>query len=121
SPLCGQPLASLGNQFVPLARIAPNGKRSFLADVAVEEPLAAGERIILCGRPGDLAEVSASERPAEHVRWAGWLRRGWRIAVRAWHEIDRPVKLCALALFGVVLASSLIYHRVNDETPAQAL
>jgi Trk K+ transport system NAD-binding subunit len=79
--------------------------------VAGETPLKAGDRLVVCGTPHDLAPLLARGGDIDRdVHWAGWLRRHGRALRRTLSEIDRPVKICTGILLTVILLSTLILH-----------
>lgn len=117
--LQGLPLADLAPRFRlnVLAYFPVTGEPRFLLDMAGDTVLTAGDRVVVCAEPRDLRPFSAEggEDGSPAVRWAGWFRRLGRMATRTAAEIDRPVKLIALVLIGVVFGSTLIYHWAKRE------
>jgi Trk K+ transport system NAD-binding subunit len=95
---------------VALAHLPQAGADRFLLDVDLEARLKSGDRLVLCGPPRPLAallaEMDASDSP--HLLWAAWPRRMARVLRRTLAEIDRPVLICTLVLFFVILVSTLI-------------
>jgi len=107
----------------PLAHLPPEADGQFLLDVRADAQLAAGDRLVVCGEPRDLARVLGREE--EHalvsVRWAGWMKRFGRVARRTYAEIDLPVKIATGTLFAVLVGSTLVYHIGMDESVPSAL
>jgi Trk K+ transport system NAD-binding subunit len=114
SPLLGRSIRELAeqNHFVPLAHRSGPGPERFLLDVDGTARLAAGDRLALCGAPRDIAPLLGpqDDETLPHILWAGWLRRGFRIVVRAFAEVDLPVKICTLVLLAVMVVSTLVYY-----------
>jgi len=100
------------HRLLPLAHLPAQGAERFLLHVAPATPLAAGDRLVLCGQPEHLAPLlrSHEEELLTNLRWAGWLRRSWRIAARTFGEIDLPVKIATCVLVLVVVGSTLVFH-----------
>jgi Trk K+ transport system NAD-binding subunit len=122
SPLRGERIAALAARHgaLVLAHLPAHGKDSFLLEVDLESRLTAGDRLVICGEPRQLARLlpQAGDESLPHVRWAGWLRRFSRVGWRTLAEIDLPVKICTVVLLCVVLASTLVYHLgVNKSLP----
>ncbi|HVS39461.1 MAG TPA: NAD-binding protein [Gemmataceae bacterium] len=112
--LRGRPLASafLHKDALPLAHLRADGTEQLLLEVDLETPLAAGDQLVVCGEPRAVAEVmaAAGEPEPPHLRWAGWLRRFWRMTWGTIAQIDRPVLICTLVLIAVLLGSTLLLH-----------
>ncbi len=114
SPMCGQTLAEVAEQrrTLVLAHMPTAGKPCVLREIDPRARLAAGDHLVLCGEPRELAplvgDVTDEGPPA--VRWAGWLRRQTRVVRRALGEIDLLVQICTGLLLLVVLASTLVYR-----------
>jgi Trk K+ transport system NAD-binding subunit len=70
--------------------------------------LSVGDRVVVCGRPGDLAPLLHPEGDA--VRWAGRVRRWVRTVRRSVGLIDWPVRAGGLVLFFVLFASTLTFR-----------
>jgi Trk K+ transport system NAD-binding subunit len=98
-------------QAVVVAHLPAPGTPRYLHEVEPATRLAAGDRLVLCGRPRQIARLLAEDHDAFPVlRWAGALRRLGRALLRAVGEIDLPVKIAATILFVVVGTSTLVYH-----------
>ena len=122
SPIVGQTIAATAarHRTLVLAHLPAHGEDRFLRDVDQETALAAGDRLIVCGEPRDLAPLleQVENEALPHVRWAGWLRRLGRMAARTLGEIDLVVKICTGLLVSVVLVSTLVYYwGVNKSLP----
>jgi Trk K+ transport system NAD-binding subunit len=88
------------------------GDAHFLIDVDPEARLHAGDRLVVCGEPRDVAELQgrATDEVPPHVLWAGWIRRNGRVLLRTLGEVDLAVKICTAVLVGVVVISTLIFY-----------
>src|SRR5262249_45373330 len=66
----------------------------------------------VCGEPRCVAPLlqDIGDEVLPHLRWAGWLRRQWRVFWRTMSEVDVAVKVCTAVLVAVVVTSTLIYH-----------
>jgi Trk K+ transport system NAD-binding subunit len=95
-----------------VAHLPAAGPPRYLHDVELETPLAAGDRLVVCGEPGAVAALlaGAGEGESPHLRWAGWLRRFSRMALRTLGQIDRGVLICTVVLLTVVTGSTLLLH-----------
>jgi Trk K+ transport system NAD-binding subunit len=105
-----------------VAHLPTGGPARWMHAVDLTAALAAGDRLVLCGEPRWLTPLLA-EKSAEGdlgVLWAGWLRRQWRALRRTIAEIDRPVKICTIVLFSVILLSTLAFWTVRKYGPPQA-
>jgi Trk K+ transport system NAD-binding subunit len=95
---------------VALAHLSPDGTDRFLLDVDLEQRLQVGDRLIVCAPPRSLgsllSDLDAAETP--NLLWAAWPRRMARVVQRTLAEIDPPVLICTLVLFGVILTSTLV-------------
>src|SRR5262249_29125219 len=95
--LVGQSIADVSARYrlTVLTHMTSGHPDRFLLEVEEKATLAPGDRLVVCGRPEDLqpllAEVGDDLLP--HLRWAGWLRRHWRILVRTVRDIDWPVQV----------------------------
>jgi Trk K+ transport system NAD-binding subunit len=114
SSLRGQTVAaaagSHGVQVV--AHLTATGDDRLLLDVDPSARLHRGDRLVVCGEPRRVAPLlqEVGAEPLANLRWAGWVRRQWRVFGRTLAEVDLPVKICTAILLGVVLASTLIYY-----------
>jgi Trk K+ transport system NAD-binding subunit len=113
SPLIGLTItqAADDHHLLVLALSAPGAKDRFWHDLDPETRFAAGQQLVVCGEPEHLAPFLGVEiDPLSQVRWAGWLRRNWRVLLRTLMEVDLPVKISGATLLGVVVASTLVYY-----------
>jgi Trk K+ transport system NAD-binding subunit len=106
-----------------VAHISAEGAARCLLDVQQDARLQQGDKLVLCGRPTELAPLlaSAGDGPLPDLYWAGWLRRLARVAGRTLREVDLPVKICTGILIGVILFSTLVYCLEMHKSPAQGL
>jgi Trk K+ transport system NAD-binding subunit len=111
SPLVGRPVREVAAsaQAQPIAHL-PAGR--WLNDIDPEGKLAAGDLLVLCGEPRDLAPLltEQGEDAAPHVRWAGWLRRQARALRRTVGEMDMRVKIGGGILLVVVAVSTIVFE-----------
>jgi Trk K+ transport system NAD-binding subunit len=125
SPQAGRPIASVAERYrlTPLAHRPAQGPPRLLLDVLADEPLAPGDRLVVCGPPRELARLLGRDDSAPlGAHWAGWLRRYSRAAARTLAEIDRAVLVCTLVLVAVILASTLTFRYYGtDEAWSTAL
>jgi Trk K+ transport system NAD-binding subunit len=94
-----------------VAHITAAGKH-LLDRVDPGAPLHAGDRLIACGEPADMAALLAEgERDSvPELHWAGWLKRHARVVWRTLTEVDLPVKICTAVLLAVIITSVIIFH-----------
>ena len=99
-------------QLTVVALLPARGPDRFLNAVDAEAPLVPGDRLVVCGRPEQLAPLMAEETGAAEVDllWAGLFRRAFRVVRSTFREIDLPVLIASLVLIGVVIVSTLIFH-----------
>ena len=94
-----------------LAHFPAGAGGRFLVDVDAETRLKGGDRLVVCGKPHDLAPLLARGGDLDQdVHWAGWLQRHVRALRRTLSEIDGPVKICTGILLTVIVLSTLILH-----------
>ncbi len=113
SPWRGQRIVRLieAQGVLPVAHFPSSGAPRYLLDVDPEAVLEAGDALVLCGEPRTLAHFLASDGDeAPHLRWAGWLRRQFRVLRQALTVLDATVLICTLVLIVVVLTSALVLH-----------
>lgn len=114
STLAGRTVAEIAaaRAAVVVAHLPVRGPGRYVGDVEDSAAVAPGDRLVLCGRPRDLAPLlaqgSAEDLPG--VRWAGFVRRHLRALGRTLSEVDMAVKICTGVLFGVIALSTLILH-----------
>ena len=100
------------NRLVALVFSPRNGKPQLLLDIDGDSVLSPGDRLVICGVPGDIHQLLARERgdlfPV--VRWAGSVRRWFRTARRTLWEVDLAVKIATPTLFLTILASTLVFR-----------
>jgi Trk K+ transport system NAD-binding subunit len=117
SRLAGRTLADLASEFavLPLAHESAGGKSELLHQVSRESTLSAGDALVVCGKPADLARLMSHgegdqwEQLLGNVRWAGRVRRFGRVAWRALAEVDTALKIATAVLFAVLAVSTAIY------------
>src|SRR5262249_51371317 len=118
SPLVGRPVAEAAgpHQAQVLAHVPGGAPARFLLDVAPHERLAAGDRLVVCGPPHQLAALlgRAADRDPT-VRWANPLRRNLRVLWRTLSEVDLSVKICTGVLLLVIAGSTLTLHLSWDK------
>ncbi|HEV3444182.1 MAG TPA: NAD-binding protein, partial [Gemmataceae bacterium] len=120
SPHVGVSVAELAGKFnlQALAHRSVDGKERFLLAVDPEARLSAGDRLILCGEPHEIAAIlEGDDSTLAHVRWAGWLRRMGRVAWRTIADVDVSVKVCTGVLVGVILLSTLVFRLSLSNLP----
>jgi Trk K+ transport system NAD-binding subunit len=114
SGLVGRRVTDLAGQFklLVLAHLPTEGKPHLLHDVVGDAALAAGDRVVVCGRPDDLEALHESGRGhlLPGVRWASWLRRQWRTVLRTLLAVDLPVKVGGAALVLTLFVSTLLFR-----------
>lgn len=107
SPLVGKTLPEVqvnypGTTFIKQT-LEPNGHH--------EEKVHAGDRLLLCAEPTQLARLQhdvAADAPVV-VLWANSLWRWMRTIYRTWEAVEWHVKLSAVILFSVMLVGSLFF------------
>jgi Trk K+ transport system NAD-binding subunit len=93
----------------PLAHFRGGGFKRFLLEVDLDERLAAGDQLVLCGEPRSLAHLLVpGDEAGTDLHWANWFRRTGRMAWRMLAEIDVAVAVCTLLLVLVLAISTLI-------------
>ncbi len=112
SPFLGETISAVARRqnLQVVAHIPARQGARLLHAVVGEDRLAAGDRLVLCGQPAQVACVLDGIDALPAVRWAGWLRRMGRVAWRTLADADLAVKVCTLALVLVILVSTLILH-----------
>src|SRR5205814_5450819 len=107
---------------LPLAHLPAAGPPRLLLEVSPEAAVAAGDRLVVCGPPREVARLlgHADDAPLGAL-WAGWLRRYGRAAARTLAEIDRAVLICTIVLLTVVTSSTLVFHYAAGDRWATAL
>ncbi len=125
SPVRGQSIATVarrhGAQVV--AHVSTEGTERFIDEVDESAPLSPGDRLVVCGEPRHLEPLleATTGESSPHLRWAGWLRRHWRVFWQTITEIDPLVKLWTVVLIFVVAASALVYYFAINKTLAYSL
>jgi Trk K+ transport system NAD-binding subunit len=125
SSLVGRDLAEEARicQAVIIAHGPRHGPTRFLHDTPGQIPLAPGDRAVVCGNPHLLAPLLArgSNESLPELLWATTVRRFIRVLLRGIALMDTSVKVCALVLIGVILASVLVFHLgMEKNTPVDA-
>jgi len=113
SPLLGLSIADVADRHHAqvLAHVPARGAARFLRDVSAESLLTAGDQVVLCAEPHDLAGLlGQSDGMDPSVRWASPLRRNLRVLWRTLSEIDLAVKICTSILLIVIIASTITLH-----------
>ena len=96
-------------QDVIVAAHLPAGRPArVLLEADPEARLMPGDRLVVCGSPAAVAPlVARGSEDADKLRWAGWLRRGWRMVRGTFAEMDLAVLVCTLVLAFVLVASTI--------------
>lgn len=120
SPLCGRTLADAADryQLLVLAHAPVGSPIRYLRGIDAAAPLAVGDRVVVCAEPKAVGRVTNSVESAQRVRWAGRLRRAWRVAVRTVTAIDPAVLAATAVLVVAVLGSTLVFHFALGESLA---
>ncbi len=92
-----------------LAHLPAGGEPRVLLDVDLNDRLAPGDRVVLCGEARSVANllVGGGGRH-DGLRWAGRLRRYGRVVARALGSLERPVAICTGALVACLVISTLV-------------
>ena len=95
---------------VALVHLTQEGAAHFLLEVDLDSRLRAGDSLVLCAKPRDLASLLAEMDSADApmLLWAAWPRRMARVLQRTLAEIDRAVLICTVVLFAVIVTSTLV-------------
>jgi Trk K+ transport system NAD-binding subunit len=114
SDLSGKRIVEIARVYnlIPLVFTPQKGPPQFLLDVVVNTILTPGDRLVVCGIPGDIRRLLARERGDlfPGVRWAGTVRRWLRTARRTLLEVDLAVKIATPTLFLTILGSTLVFR-----------
>jgi Trk K+ transport system NAD-binding subunit len=113
SQLLGCTIAEVADrhQAQVLAHVPSHGLANFLRDVSPETRLGAGDQVVLCGEPHDLAGLLGDADSMDpSVRWANPFRRNLRVLWRTLSEIDLAVKICTSVLLIVIISSTLTLY-----------
>jgi Trk K+ transport system NAD-binding subunit len=113
SPLVGLTVTQAADHhhLLVMSLSAPGAEDRLWPDLDPETKFAPGQHLVVCGEPEHLAPFLGVEAdPLSQVRWAGWLRRNWRVLWRTLMEVDLPVKISGATLLGVMVASTLVYY-----------
>jgi Trk K+ transport system NAD-binding subunit len=111
--LVGRPVGEFDeqNRYLLLAHTPAAHAPRLLLDIDPRAPIQPGDRLVVAGRPADIGRLlEPGWDDLSDVLWAGRLRRSWRIAYRTIAEMERAVKVCAVAMLLVLLASASVYH-----------
>ncbi len=96
---------------VAMAHEPAEGPPRLLRDVDRDTRLVPGDRLFLCGESASLGDAGGPNGSGRHdLEWATWLRRMLRVARHALEDMDRAVLFCAIVLFVVLIASTLVLH-----------
>jgi Trk K+ transport system NAD-binding subunit len=111
SPLAGKTVreAAADVHAQPVVHL-PAGR--WMNEVDPEANLVAGDRLVLCGEPRDLAPLlgERGDDTALNVRWAGWLRRQGRTLRGILRQMDTRVKIGGGILLLVVAVSTIVFE-----------
>ena len=113
SALAGRTLADVARQYrwLVLAHRDGMGALRRLQEVPGDRRLAAGDRVVVCGRTADVSPLTAAgAEGGDAVRWAGRVRRLGRTLGRTVAAVDLPVKLGAAALGLTLLGSTAVFR-----------
>lgn len=114
SDLAGRRIADVAGQFklLVLAHAPAGGPAALWDTVAGDTRLAAGDALVACGAPADMAPLLSSGRGdlLAGVRWAGWVRRQLRTLRRTVAAVDLPVKVATSVLVFTLFASTLVFR-----------
>jgi Trk K+ transport system NAD-binding subunit len=92
-----------------LAYLPDTGPPQLLLDVNHEARLAAGDRLVVSGKPQAVnALLNNDQPPAPHKRWGNWFRRNARVVLRTLAEVDRAVLICTVLVVGVIATSTTL-------------
>jgi Trk K+ transport system NAD-binding subunit len=121
SGFTGKTLSSVASPTLPLAWLPASGKPRLLTELTGDEVLSPGDRVVVCGRPSDVAALTGDDHAndPDDVRWAGWLRRQWRAVVRTFTDVERPVRIAFSVLVALLSFSTLVYC-LHGESVANA-
>lgn len=112
--VAGQTVEEISSRrrLIVLAHRPPQGAERFLVEIDVQTRPVAGDRLLVCGKPDDLAQFLRSDEDdlLNDLRWAGWLRRMGRIVGRTLSEVEPAVKLATVILLVVVISGTLVYR-----------
>jgi Trk K+ transport system NAD-binding subunit len=125
SPLRGRTLeeVSARHDVIVLAHCGAGGDEHCLHQVQPATVLRTDDHVVVCGDPRRLAPLIAQvqEEALPDVRWAGWLRRNSRVALRTLSEVDLPVKIATGVLLGVIVVSTIVFAwGVENYKPVRA-
>jgi Trk K+ transport system NAD-binding subunit len=114
SPLAGRRLgeAAAAHRLLVLSRGRGRDEPDLWPALDPDARLAAGDAVVACGSPDDLAPLLAGDRdgPLGRVRWAGWVRRQFRTLGRTLGAIEWPVTAASVGLFVTLFASTLVFR-----------
>jgi Trk K+ transport system NAD-binding subunit len=113
SPLLGRTIGDVTtpHQALAVAHLPAGAAPRFFLDVDPAARLAAGDWLVVCGEPHEVAGLlGRAEDIAPGVRWANPLRRNWRAFWRTVSEVDLSVKVCTGVLLFVIITSTAILH-----------
>jgi Trk K+ transport system NAD-binding subunit len=124
SPLLGKPPGEVaaGHQVLVLGHVPACGPARILHEVAADTLLGAGDSLVVCGEPHDVAALlGRAEDLDPAVRWASPIRRNLRALWRTLSEVDLSVKVCTAVLLAVILSSTLLLRFFWRESYVAAL
>lgn len=111
SPLLGERVSAVASarRLLVVAHRRAGEPPRLLDEVDGDAVIEAGDRLIVCGPPADVAQLVHTETPAG-VRWAGAVRRWVRTVRRTVASVDLPLKIATGVLLAVLLASTLVFR-----------
>lgn len=114
SPLIGKKLSAIASSYKLLifAHKTADQPMTLWHTTPGDIVVAAGDTIVACGSPENLAPLTDSDRDdlLGNVLWAGWIRRQFRTVRRSLLSIDLSVKLASLGLFLILFLSTLVFR-----------
>jgi Trk K+ transport system NAD-binding subunit len=114
SALVGQRAGELARKHgVALIAHHPAGGQSrFINQVDAAATVQARDKLIVCGRPEQVAPLLASgeNESIPELLWAGIVKRFARVIARGLGLIDWPVKVCTAIFLAVIAVSVLVFH-----------
>lgn len=123
-PLAGRRVSDVADHhdLLPLALLPPAGEGAYLLEVPPHATLQAGERLVVCGAPREVAHLLDTDDtgPIPALRLAS-LRRLLRSFASAFVDVELSVKVATAVLVAVLVASTVVYHYGAGDDWANAL
>ncbi len=112
SPLASVPIREIASRFQVevLGLVRKGGTASLLQEVTPEESPKIGDRLIVMGKPSAIDPIRETPPVPQHQRRGRLLQRFGLLVKRSFLAVDAPVRWATVALFVVVLLSTLIFH-----------